>query len=38
MAVKIITQGNATGEHGSFRCDIFDPLNQTSDTHKLYME
>jgi hypothetical protein len=25
------TQGNATGEAGSFIADIFDPLNQTSD-------
>ena len=30
------TQGNATGESGSFICDIFDPLNQTSDNSFLH--
>ena len=31
-----ITQGNATGESGSFIADIFDPLNQTSDNSFLH--
>jgi len=30
------TQGNATGESGSFIADIFDPLNQTSDNSFLH--
>ena len=30
------TQGNATGESGSFIADIFDPLNQTSDNSMLH--
>ena len=30
------TQGNATGEAGSFIADIFDPLNQTSDNSFLH--